>query len=202
MESSESEDDQDLLYVVVAGSAYSTSRVTEPPLLEHACEPTLQPPTMEGLESSNMKLRSSSLQVHGITELTTEHACKSILQPESEDDQDLLDVIVAGSAYSTSRVTEAPLIEQACEPTLQPPTMEGSESSNMKLGSSSLQVHGITEVYACKSILQPANMEGHAASEDMTSESQVQGITELPTEDACNSIRQQPEVEGQNQRIT
>ena len=197
MESSESEDDQDLLHVVVAGSAYSTSRVTEPPLMDQACDPTLQPPTMEGLESSNMKLKSSSLQVHDITDLTTEHACKSILQSETEDDQDLLDVIVAGSAYSTSRVTEPPLIEQACEPILQPPTMEGHESSNMKPGFSSLQVHGITGVHACKSILQPASMEGHAASEDMTSASQLQDITELPTEDACNSILQQPEVEGQ-----
>lgn len=115
---------------------------------------------------------------------------------ESEDDQDLLHVVVAGSAYSTSRVTE-PLMDQACEPTLQPPTMEGHESSNMKPGFSSLQVHGITEVHACKSILQPASMEGHAASEDMTSASQLQDITELPTEDACNSILQQPEVEGQ-----
>ncbi|KAG0605049.1 hypothetical protein M758_9G027500 [Ceratodon purpureus] len=117
---------------------------------------------------------------------------------ESEDDQDLLDVKVAGSAYSTPPGTDA-LTGHACEPILQPPSTEGRESSNMNLGFGSLQVEDITEVMtecASKPILQTASTESHEPLENMTSSLRLQGVTELPIENACNSLLQKPEGEG------
>ena len=109
----------------------------------------------------------------------------------SEDDQDLLDIEVAGSAYSTSRVADL----HDSEPTLQPTSIEGHDSSSTKF--SWLQVHGNTDVIienACESILEPANLEWHAPSESMTSTLHVEGITELSTKDACNPVMHQPKV--------
>lgn len=126
MDSSESEDDRDLLDIEVAGSAYSTSRVIQPhdTHTEHAREPTLQPPNMEGHEPSKIQLRFSSLQVHGITEVMTEHACEPILHPTSMEGNELSEDMT-----STSQVqdrSDSPT-EGACNSILQQPKVEGRE---------------------------------------------------------------------------
>lgn len=153
MDSSEDEDDQDLLNIKVAGSAYSTFGVNEV-LTEHACNSILLPPSPEGCQSTH---NASSPEVKGNTEVLTVLAYKSVLQLPGEDDQDLLNTKVAGSSYSTfgmSGITQV-FAENACKSVLQPSGAGGHECAHDVRSSPEVRV----TVYACKPILEPSGSD-------------------------------------------
>jgi hypothetical protein len=177
IDSSDDEDDQDLLNIKVAGSAYSTFGVTE----VLACKPILQ----DGLQSTN---NVRSLEVKDISEVLTKRAGTSILRPPSENDQDLLSINVAGSSYSASEVAEV-LTDQACKPILQkglesilqPPSEDDQDLLNMKVTGSLSSAFGVTEV-----------LTNNARSPE------VKGISEVVTERAGTSILQLPSDDDQD----
>lgn len=129
--------------------------------------------TKLGLQKTMKKLKERSERVKRMRPFYTDLSLDS---SDSDNDQDLLGINVAGSAYSTSRdsgIAEIPTAF-ASKAQLHPPDTEGEELCNTSRSSS--QPQGITEVKK-EYILLPASVKGHPIPDDLMISPNVGSIT-------------------------